>query len=328
MDLIEELHLGRSSAIQSIAPLTGGVASDIVKVVIGDRTICLKCALEKLRVSEDWQAPTHRNKAEYAWLQVAARVNPRGALQLLGRSQSEPCFAMEYIEGDDVFLWKARLLAGEVSLEEARRVGSALGRIHSASSSDSFVRDDFANQADFYQLRLDPYLNFTAIRHPQAADRLGSLVSRLEGADKVLIHGDVSPKNIMFRSGVPIFLDAECATMGDASFDVAFCLNHLVLKAIHLPAARSALLDAVQAFWDSYASEVDWESCESLESRTCELLPALMLARVDGKSPVEYLSDANRQVTREISQFQLERQSTRIADIVTSIAHHLENQQQ
>lgn len=89
--------------------------------------------------------------------------------------------------------------------------------------------------------------------------------------------------------------------MGDASFDLAFCLNHLILKAIHLPAQRAVLLGETTALWNAYATFVNWEPLDALQSRLCALLPALMLARVDGKSSVEYLTDGARQTVRDLA---------------------------
>ena len=40
------------------------------------------------------------------------------------------------------------------------------------------------------------------------------------------------------------------------------------------------------------------EAASAIEERLCELLPALMLARVDGKSPVEYLSAEDQSFVR------------------------------
>ncbi|MDB3920992.1 fumarylacetoacetate hydrolase family protein [Paracoccaceae bacterium] len=50
--LVVELGLGHADDIRSIEPLTGGVASDIGKVVLADRTICIKFAMPKLKVAE------------------------------------------------------------------------------------------------------------------------------------------------------------------------------------------------------------------------------------------------------------------------------------
>ena len=126
------------------------------------------------------------------------------------------------------------------------------------------------------------------------ADELNGLASMLFESRLVLVHGDVSPKNILFRGGRPTMLDAECATMGDPSFDVSFCLNHLILKAVHLPNSREALFGSVLRFWNAYAAHICWEPASRLERRVCHLVAALMLARIDGKSPIEYLDGDER----------------------------------
>ncbi len=323
-NLIEELGLGRREDIRTIDPLSGGVSSNIVRVTVGGQTFCLKCALEKLRVEQEWRAPVHRNAAEYAWLEVASRVNPTGSVKLLGKSNEEPCYAMEYMGGSGIYLWKTRLLAGMVSTTEAQRVGESIGRIHSASTRKEFSTLAFENRDDFHQIRLDPYLIFTASRHPQLADVLLRMAERLYEADSVLIHGDVSPKNILFRGGHPVILDAECATMGDPCFDLAFCLNHLILKAIHLPAIRRKLFESAVLLWDAYASGVDWEDADQLQMRVCDLLPILMLARIDGKSPVEYLNKNNREQVRNISIQMIKKRSTDLRSLFGCISSELE----
>ena len=296
--LIAELNLGQPEDVIGVTPLTGGVASDIAKVDLTNGSICVKFALPKLKVSENWEAPVHRNAAEYAWLELAAHVHPQSAVQLFGRSATQHGFAMEFISGEDVYLWKTAMLKGKQPKDEAAAVGDLLGKLHSASTKKTFDATPFQNHDDFFALRLEPYLMFTATRHPDVADKLFAFATYLKTANRVLVHGDVSPKNILFRGSGPIILDAECATMGDASFDLAFCINHLILKAVHLPHIRMALLNSIHAFWSAYALYVKWEAVSAIEERVCKLLPALMLARVDGKSPVEYLSVEDQSFVR------------------------------
>lgn len=294
--------LGLEGELRSVTPLSGGVASDIVMLDLGGRRICAKFALGKLKVAEDWHAPVHRNRAEYAWLRFAGSVVPGAVPHLYGWHDNG--FAMAYLDGDDTALWKSTLLAGHPPGGEAAAVGDVLGRIHAASTAAGFDPAPFTNRDDFHALRLEPYLLFTAQRHPDLTAPLTALADALHERDTALIHGDVSPKNILFRGSDPVLLDAECATMGDPCFDVAFCLNHLVLKAFHLPALRADLFTAVGAFWRAYSTRCLWEEAAVLEARVCALLPALMLARVDGKSPVEYLSaitcDSVRQIARPL----------------------------
>lgn len=300
-ELLARLDLATGDDVRSVTALTGGVSSDIAVVDLGDRRIAVKFALEKLRVAADWHAPVNRNRAEYRWLEFAGQTVPGSAPQLYGRDAQLNGFAMELVQGDGVYLWKSALLERRATQGEARKAGHALGRIHAASTMPDFAPGGFQNQHDFYDLRLEPYLVFTATVYPEQALIFQSLVDDLQRNSSVLIHGDISPKNILFRDGQPVFLDAECATMGDPGFDVAFCINHLLLKSFHMPDRARDLLAELQGFWAGYREQITWESAAQLESRVCKLLPALMLARVDGKSPVEYLSIEERESVRRFS---------------------------
>ena len=290
--LIAELGVCSGDEVRSIEPLGGGVSSEIAAVDIGSCKICVKFALEQLRVKQDWRAPVERNKAEYDWLEFAAEVAPGSVPAVLGHSQSLNGFAMEYFGPANSTQWKNEILAGIFRKEDARAVAELLGRIHAASAAENFDSAKFQNLGDFRQLRVDPYLVAAADRHPLLAGTLLRLAKNLlSGKVSILIHGDASPKNILLRDGGPILLDAECATVGDPAFDVAFLLNHLTLKAIHLPQLKSELIESSTMVWRVYRGFVDWEDSRDLERRISELLPALMLARVHGKSPVEYLAE-------------------------------------
>lgn len=323
--LLLELDLIKENAELDITPLTGGVASDIARVQTNDRVFCVKFALAKLKVAAEWHAPVHRNAAEYAWLETAAKVCPESALELFGRSSEQHGFAMEFLVGDEIYLWKDVLLKKQTPNGEAESVGDLLGRIHSASTDATFDTKPFQNRDDFRALRIEPYLSFTANQHPALKGEFAVLSDMLYVSSQVLVHGDVSPKNIIMRATGPVILDAECATMGDASFDPAFCLNHLILKAVHVPETRPELLDSVNAFWASYCPHITWEAPADLEARICKLLPALMVARVDGKSPVEYLTSNGKEVVREMGIKLMHLPEMTIAKTIQTIEEHLKD---
>lgn len=180
-------------------------------------------------------------------------------------------------------------------------VAEALGRIHAATLGDAGAAAEFPTDHLIDALRLDPYLRFTAARHPALADNILGVLATTANAKFALVHGDVSPKNILVskRDGHPVLLDAECAWYGDPAFDAAFCLNHLLLKSIHLPALRDTLLDQAEAFAATWLGHFPAARRPEIEARVAALLPCLLLARVDGKSPVEYLSEINRQAVRD-----------------------------
>ena len=131
-----------------------------------------------------------------------------------------------------------------------------------------------------------------------------------------LVHGDVSPKNILIGAEGPVFLDAECAWWGDPAFDIAFCLNHMLLKCLWNPAATDAFLASFDALAEAHLRAVDWEPVEAFEERAAALLPGLFLARVDGKSPVEYVTDeGQREQVRRVARTLLQRPVARLSAV-------------
>ena len=95
---------------------------------------------------------------------------------------------------------------------------------------DPAVAAEFPTDDIFRALRLDAYLLAAGRKRPEAAKALEAIVERTAATRLALVHGDVSPKNILLGAEGPVFLDAETAWWGDPAFDLAFCLNHLLLK--------------------------------------------------------------------------------------------------
>ena len=296
--------------------LTGGVSSDIWMVEADGRRFCVKRALARLKVAADWRAPVERNAFEAAWLRDVARLAPGSAPRLLAESAEAGMFAMEHLSDDCHRVWKADLMAGRVDVAVAQAVGARLGAIHAAFAREPDARTRFATDAGFHALRLEPYLMATARAHPDRSTALTRLAERTAATRQTVVHGDVSPKNILIGPGGPVFLDAECAWFGDPAFDLAFCLNHLLLKCVAAPQAADALLQSFHALATAYLAKVDWADAGALESRAADLLPGLFLARVDGKSPVEYLTaEADKVRVRRTARRLLLRPPATLADV-------------
>jgi aminoglycoside phosphotransferase (APT) family kinase protein len=281
-------------------PLVGGVSSGIYRIDLVSGSYCLKQALPQLKVAKEWTVPVQRVFHEIDWLRTAAAIVPGNVPRVLGQDDATMSFVMEYLGGDRR-PWKADLLAGVVDPVIAMQLGDVLGRIHAATADDPDLAQRFATDATFHAIRLEPYLVEASRMHPDVADRLLAAVDRTAATRRVLVHGDVSPKNVLVGGAQPVLLDAECAWFGDPAFDLAFCLNHFLLKAAHRPAGSTALLACFERFVAAYLPHVGWESVDAVQGRAAALLPGLALARVDGKSPVEYLSEPRRHVVREAS---------------------------
>lgn len=298
-DVLRRMGLSNGAAAPEVEILTGGVSSSIFRVDIGHASYCIKQALPKLKVEKDWWAPVSRVFSEIDWLRAAHEIVPGHVPRILGADQACGAFAMEFLPESDYANWKAALLRGTVDSGVAAQVGDILGTIHKATACDAALADRFATGANFFALRLEPYLVEAARQHPDLSVELIALIHQTQNHPLVLVHGDVSPKNILIGKNGPVLLDAECAWYGDPAFDLAFVLNHLLLKAAHLSAHASEFFNAFESLLAAYSAHVRWEPVDKLFARTARLLPGLLLARVDGKSPVEYLEeDAREQVRR------------------------------
>ncbi|MBV9910349.1 MAG: aminoglycoside phosphotransferase family protein, partial [Hyphomicrobiales bacterium] len=261
---------------------------------------CVKRALPRLKVAALWEAPIKRNAAEAAYMRAVARWLPHAVPRVLGEDTGAGWFAMDYLAPHDHPLWKAQLLDGIVDVDFAAAVGRDLAIIHARSAADPTIPAAFANDDTFEAIRIEPYLRATGRAHLELASRFDELARVTLTTKRALVHGDISPKNILHGPNGPLFLDAECATFGDPAFDLAFCLNHLLLKGAREGADRTRYGAAFSSLAGAYLAGVDWESADGLEARAAALLPALFLARVDGKSPVEYLTrDSERASVRE-----------------------------
>ncbi|WP_308466117.1 phosphotransferase family protein [Rathayibacter soli] len=298
--LLEHIGLIAPGEPVRIEPLSGGVSSDIWLVRRGAEKFVLKRAREQLKVAADWRAPVGRGASEAAWLEYVGTAVPGCTPRVLATDAVTFAIALEYLEPDEYRNWKSVLMAGEVNPGTAETVGRLLGQIHASSTRKPGLANRFANQELFESLRIEPYLLRTADAVPESAHAIADVVDGLRTTQLALVHGDLSPKNILVGTR-PIIIDAECATWGDPAFDAAFCLTHLALKEVHLAPHRLEFREASQRFERAYLNEVTWEPPADTHARIMRILPALLLARVAGASPVEYLDHAERAKIKAIA---------------------------
>lgn len=281
-----------------VIPLGGGVSSEIWLVRTDQNSFVVKSALEKLKVTQDWRADPVRNLSEQRYINYVASFLPQAVprIQFSGKGY----FAMEYF--DERFInWKSALLKGDCQESHARQAMSLLARIHLQSRHQPEMAAQFDTTQNFHQLRTDPYLLATARHHPEIAPLFEEEAARLESTRECLVHGDFSPKNMLTAPDRFVILDCEVAWFGDPAFDVAFLLNHLCLKALyHAPRdlGLERLFEAAVAeyFQRELPPRMD---LRQINQRSARLLLMLLVARVDGKSPAEYLDRPRQQFVRE-----------------------------
>jgi 5-methylthioribose kinase len=278
-----------------IAPLSGGVSCDVFRLEVNGRpALVAKRALPKLRVAADWRAPVERSQSEVSWLRLVAKVDRRLVPGIVAEDRPRHLFFMEYLPKEQFPVWKDQLAAGDVDIGFAASVGGSLARIHAFTAGSDLIAKDFAHQKLFVALRLDPYILEAAHQNPDVAHPLNRLAEGINNSRIALMQGDISPKNILHGHSAPVFVDAETASYGDPAFDLAFCLNHLLLKCVWHPEHLRAYGAAFSALKDSYLADVIWERPEGLDARAGAIIAGLLLARIDGKSPVEYITEERR----------------------------------
>ena len=292
--VLQRAGLVKPGAEAPLQALSGGVSSDIWRADLPGGTVCVKRALPRLKVAQVWEAPVERNRYEAAWMRFAAAVDPTCVPRLVAEDETARALVMDFLPADTHKLWKAELRDGRADPGIAAEVGARLARIHAAGAGRADIAAAFKTDRIFYDIRLEPYLVATARAHPDLAARLHAIVGITAETRRALVHGDISPKNILVGPQGPVFLDAECAWYGDPAFDIAFCLNHMLLKCLWTPAAASGFLACFDALAARYLAGVTWEPAGEIEGRAARLLPGLFLARVDGKSPVEYVTAAEQ----------------------------------
>jgi streptomycin 6-kinase len=279
----------------TFAPLAGGVSSDIWRVDAAGVSYCAKRALPRLRVRALWEAPVSRNTEEVRWLRTVRPWIGEQAAEVVAHDEAAGIAILRWYDPAIWRNWKTELLGGRVDARVAIALGRALGTIAREAARHPELADAFDNRVLFDALRIDPFFRYVRTRHPRMAD----LIEQLETDRSTLVHGDFSPKNVLTSdvAGIRI-LDAETATWGSAGFDPGYLLAHLLLKYEHR--RDRALLDAAARFWSTYRTEIGTVFAD-IDRLTARTLAGMLLARIDGKSPVEYLADTERNALRDFA---------------------------
>lgn len=364
-----------SATVVTVEALGGGVSNIVLRVTTPTQCLVLKQALPELRVEAYWPSRIDRALREAEALRIVAGHLPGGVVPEVHFIDEENFIYGMSCAPASATLWKEDLLAGTVEVPVAVAAGRLLAQMHAIQ--EPAVRQRFIDDEVFWQLRVDPYYNTTAEKHPSIRPVVEHAIAQMKKRKTALVHGDYSPKNMFVlreeahsrsvfstvarglapRSGLGVggakkmdsrlrgndgvsappdslagenggirtnpilLLDFEVVHWGDPAFDLAFCLNHLLIKSIvnsHIQEAYFQSVTALMAGYNETLPEVDWAE---LQAETRLQLGCLMLARIDGKSPVEYITDEpTKESVRRVSFFILHERPATMDDIYACIA--------
>lgn len=303
--------------------LKGGVSNRTVWVSRGDgEEWVIKQALPKLRVQVDWFSDPARIQRETCGLRWLARIIPRHVPEVVFNDKETNILAMTAIPQPH-YNWKAALLNGAVEGRFAHSFGKLLAKIHSAVEQYPELADEFAERRFFEELRLEPYYGYAATQVPETAPFLTQLIEDTRARQFALVHGDYSPKNALIYRESLIILDYEVIHFGDPAFDIGFSLAHFLSKAHHLPAQRGAFLELARQFWRTYLRELTPERREIVGPYAVKHTLACLLARVAGRSPLEYLDAIERERQKRIVLELMKQDISKISDLIDALGAEL-----
>lgn len=295
-----------------------GVSNVVLRVTRphGDDFI-IKQSRTQLRTKTEWFSRLDRIYREIGMLRLLAPLLPEGVIpRVLFEDREQYLFAMEAFPAQHT-VWKQALLNGDIDLTIADRLGEYLSTIHEETSNRPDLAREWGDLEVFDQLRLDPFYRYLARVRPEAAPYLEPLIAENLRTRCCIVLADFSPKNILLAGDRIALVDFETGHYGDPAFDLGFFLSHLLLKAVHFAHRFDDYAELTKRFWEHYpqpilareiqhsagSAAIDLQtyfSHSDLFRRTQAHLAGCMWARVDGKSPVDYLTrDESKQHVRE-----------------------------
>jgi aminoglycoside phosphotransferase (APT) family kinase protein len=282
-EYLTDQHIISNHAYAEIMQLNGGVSSRVWKIISNENRWVLKQALKKLKVQTDWFSDIERIHREHEVMQAIQNIMPAHSVPEIVHSDYVNHVYMMKSAEEGVPTWKDVLMNGNFNSDIAIKAGSVLQSLH--KSSDRINQNDkakFQDQKYFIQLRVEPFHEYLIKLHPELEKYIQQLINEVTKKKICLVHGDFSPKNMLIESNNNLVLiDYEVAHWGNPVFDVAYCVGHLMLKGWYLN-RRDEAQQLIEIFLRAYNNTVE---------NFTPHLGLMLLARMDGKSPVDYIKD-------------------------------------
>ena len=287
--LIEKKIISASDQAE-VEVLTGGVSNVVLAITTKNQKMVLKQALAELMVAQKWEADQRRAIVEANAIALFHKLSPDQVPNLVFLDPERFILILDRVPVGST-VWKSDLLDGVINPDIAEVLGTTLAQWHNFGEKDKEARMQFMEDSLFEQLRIDPFYRFVAAKNEALKPVISRLINELEGDKTTIVHGDFSPKNIMVGMDDQVYiLDFEVTHVGNPVFDLAFLLAHLLCKKFRTdePLEEKLLGASAERFINAY------EVIRPIDSSLSLHTALIALARVEGKSPVNYL-DSSKQ---------------------------------
>lgn len=302
--------------------LAWGVSNVVIRVESPRGPFVVKQSRAQLRTKIDWFSRLDRIWREVDVLKTLLACAPRDSVpDFYWEDRDNYLYIMEAVDAGHR-VWKADLLEGRVDSAVAVTLGKWLAQVHRETTDRADLREQLGDREVFDELRLDPFYRYVATHEASVQSELQSLIADSLARQDCLVLADFSPKNILLTDERAIVVDFETGHYGDPGFDLGFFLSHVLLKTARnrrvietdaIAAQRGPryreFLALARDFWSIYIATLqhapapNWASSSehvpAFEEQCVRHLAACMLARIDGKSRVDYLHETDIPIVRE-----------------------------
>ncbi len=262
----------------------------VMRADLGWGTVCVKHAAAAPGAPGSAML-IERVDAEVRWLKLAQSTVPGCTPTVLGSLPSGGWLALEYLDTTEYPPWQRRLANGQVEPWVAAELGHLLGRLHAATAQSAAVAQHLTQRTVFHAMRVAPAFGRIAAASPDCAWALHRIEAGISTTRVALVHGDLTPENVLAGPRGPVLVDADCAHYGDPAVDVATLLAALWVRMATHCRLRAEYTACWDAFHRSYAAHVTWEMPERAGARAAALIPALGLAALES-APFAGFDDA------------------------------------
>jgi len=301
--VLQDLEFLLPGETPAATPIAASATTEVAAVDLAWGRVVLKRALASEPGNAD--GPGERAATEAAWLRLAQEIMPGSVPELLGVHAGSSTLVLEWLDPARAPRWSDLLVSGSADPTIAAAVGHLYARLHAATAGRPAFADRFAAERAFRQLAVEPRFADAATAHPDCASALQAASDTAQRLRIALVHGAASPDNILVGPRGPVLVDGDCARYGDPAFDVATLVATLMLHAVR-PGNGHITRSALDALLATYLQRVTWEMPSLLLGRVASMVPALLLAGVDGRARAPFIvnqNDANR--VRRLARFLL-----------------------
>ena len=285
----------------SFREIREGASSTIIMIIRETEKLVLKQALRRLKVKKEITAPLDRNLREQDCIDLMNSFLEPGIIPEIRFRDRDNCLFVMTSAPDEAIQWKKMLLEGQVDLSIGVKIGQILAKIHNHTANNKKIYEQFKDNSIYILGRIDPCYREIQKAIPELREAMRKIIDGTVTRQEALCTEDFNPKNTLVKDRKFMLVDHEGAHYGDPSFDVGQFIAHIFLKSIHNWEIKDAYFDLVQSFWNGYCDEISVWSSKAFEPMVVKHTMAMMLGRVVGKLPVEYLVEEDKVVVKNVT---------------------------